>query len=654
MSGKKIFLACCFAFLCLLVSGGVAQAAGEWEKYNRAEELSRQGELAQAMALWKELVDEMQQIGENEAAGFCAQKLGRALDQLGHYEEARYYYQLEARLWDPLGHQDWTVVDKHRAETIDTKVYLFLEKAASEGAPNRTPLGKFEPARGAILGTTVARNSELEGSLARAEQVFGRPFSGVLAYVLWGDLPSEVPEVAEAKRAGAYLQLAWQPDQGLAAVKDDGYVREFIRELAEYGGPVFLRFGGEMNGDWTAWSGNAELYKEKFRLIASLVREMAPNVAMVWSPNYVPDEKVDEYYPGDQWVDWVGINAYTDYYCNGNPDMNSATATVFFQGRDANPLSKFKAIYQRYARRKPIMISETGIAWANRQPYEDVSAWGAYNLKRFYAYLPLAYPRVKAVFYFNIDLSGASREAGFSHYAVTQSPRMLAAFKEAVQSPWYLARPGESSPVIYEPVTDQLPPSGALVCYIPLGPVQISRVEYWFGDALVGTSSSPPWRLTYGEGQIAGGGTLKIVAYGENGRPVLTADFPVKGETIPPVSIWLDGRQLATDAEPVLSKEGRLLVPARAVLEQLGVQVEWDEPAKRVICRKGGDTVVLRIDDPVAEKNGQALPPMDVPARIIKGRTMVPLRFLLENFQAQVEWDPAARRVNITPPKGSS
>ena len=39
---------------------------------------------------------------------------------------------------------------------------------------------------------------------------------------------------------------------------------------------------------------------------------------------------------------------------------------------------------------------------------------------------------------------------------------------------------------------------------------------------------------------------------------------------------------------------------------------------------------------------------MDVPARIIKGRTMVPLRFLLENFQAKVEWDPVARRVNIT------
>ena len=43
-----------------------------------------------------------------------------------------------------------------------------------------------------------------------------------------------------------------------------------------------------MNGEWVPWYGDPEKYKEKFRLVHDIMEQEAPNVAMVWSPNFFP------------------------------------------------------------------------------------------------------------------------------------------------------------------------------------------------------------------------------------------------------------------------------------------------------------------------------------------------------------------------------
>ncbi|NLK52475.1 MAG: hypothetical protein GX295_08540 [Syntrophomonadaceae bacterium] len=638
-----------FLIVSLLIPSKPVQAAREWQRYNQAESLYKQGNIQEAAPILEALVYDMQKIGQNEAAGFCAQYLGKIMDQWGRYEEAVKYYRLEAELWDRLGHQDWTLTDKRRAETINPEIQLFIEKKVGAGSAS----GKLEPANGAIFGTTILRDPAVNGSLRKAEQVYGRSFSGILGYVLWGDLPSAVSEVEEAKKAGVALQLAWQPDQGLQLVQDNQYTRQFIRELGKLNIPVFLRFGGEMNGDWTQWSGNSELYKEKFRLIASLVQEGAPNVAMVWSPNYVPENEIDTYYPGDQWVDWVGINAYSDYYFRGDPYADTYATIQNYQGHEANPMTKFKAIYQRYSSRKPIMICETGIAWANLQPYQDVSAWGAYNLKRFYGYLPLVYPRIKAVFYFNNDLSEALPGVERSHYRISQNSRMLEAFQEATISPWYLDDPQTSSPLTYERVSGQLPVAGTLACYIPLGPTRISRVEYWANDSLVGASNCPPWRVTYQEGQKVSG-ELKVIALDEAGQSVLTASFlssqpqtPAQMTGPSAIRIMFNGQPLVLDVPPIIVKD-RVLVPIRVIAEEvLEAQVDWDEKTHTATLVLEGKTVKLRINDDRAYVNRE-LVKLDVPAQIVNQRTLVPLRFVSESLGAEVSWDGLTQTVNLT------
>ncbi|RKN66042.1 stalk domain-containing protein [Paenibacillus ginsengarvi] len=85
------------------------------------------------------------------------------------------------------------------------------------------------------------------------------------------------------------------------------------------------------------------------------------------------------------------------------------------------------------------------------------------------------------------------------------------------------------------------------------------------------------------------------------------------------------------DAQPVV-KEGRTLVPFRPLFEALGFTVNWveDGNARRAIGKKNGLSIELTIDSSQAMVNGKTVG-LDVPAQIIDGRTMVPLRFVSEN-----------------------
>lgn len=652
----RLFIA--FGMIFFIAGINPALAGQEWQLYNEAESMEKAGDLTGAMKIWEPLIDSMAAIGQDEAAGFCAQKLGRAYDKLGRYGEAVKYYEIEANFWNKLpGHAEWTLFDSKRAEEIRPEIRVYLKESAT-GTPSN--LGKYEPAQGTLLGAAVTGDPAIGyDNLNRIADVYGRNYASILLYVKdWNSYPDETL-LKLAKKEGLSLHVAWEPSSGLAAVEDNDYLRAFAAKLNDYGLPVFLRFAAEMNGDWTPWSGNPDQYIEKFRLVAGVMRQKAPNVAMVWSPNYYPDEKVDAYYPGDQWVDWVGINAYTDYFFNGNPDSPVESATINYQGRNANPLHKFKAIYERYSSRKPIMISETGVAWANRYPFTDVSDWGAASLERFYSYLPLAYPRIKAVYYFNFDISGKGADFPcFSHYLISGNEKMLRAYKQATTSPWYLNDWRQNSPLCYQAL-DNVLPGGAEELVTYANTVKgVSRVEYYYNGSLIGSAAAAPWALHYNFSQT-GQGTLEVKVYDQSGNLGAshslvagassggTVASPGGGHAAPepsPIRVQFDGNYLNVNA---VESGDRVLVPMRVILEALGVQVDWEDSTRTVIARKGSDVLRLQIDNPVPTLNGRPLRELDVPARLIGDHTMVPVRFVSENFGAKVDWDENTRTVII-------
>jgi len=119
-----------------------------------------------------------------------------------------------------------------------------------------------------------------------------------------------------------------------------------------------------------------------------------------------------------------------------------------------------------------------------------------------------------------------------------------------------------------------------------------------------------------------------------------------------PVSLQVDGASVESDVMPVIVKE-RTLIPARAVFEQAGAVVNWDQDARLVEISRGSSNVRLTIDSDTAVVNGVPVA-MDVPAMIIDSRTMIPVRFVAESLAFGVGWNNDSRTVVINSPAVSS
>ena len=92
--------------------------------------------------------------------------------------------------------------------------------------------------------------------------------------------------------------------------------------------------------------------------------------------------------------------------------------------------------------------------------------------------------------------------------------------------------------------------------------------------------------------------------------------------------------------------QGRVMLPLRAIFEALDASVNWDQKSQTVTGIKGGTTVVLKIKSKTATINDQTVT-LDVPAQVLKGRTMVPVRFVSEALGQDVDWNSEKQLVSI-------
>lgn len=178
-----------------------------------------------------------------------------------------------------------------------------------------------------------------------------------------------------------YWESGYQPEYSLQKIIDgefDTFLSSWADVVREYGKPVMVTFACEMNGDWFPWSGvfqgggetrgygdpqkpdGPERYVNAFRHIVTLFRNKgADNAIWYFQPNHIsyPDEdwnSIDAYYPGDNYVDWIGLSVY------GAQTKNDEWITFEEAMEPAYNLltSKFPE--------KPIMLCEWGVV-----EYED-------------------------------------------------------------------------------------------------------------------------------------------------------------------------------------------------------------------------------------------------------------------------------------------
>lgn len=108
----------------------------------------------------------------------------------------------------------------------------------------------------------------------------------------------------------------------------------------------------------------------------------------------------------------------------------------------------------------------------------------------------------------------------------------------------------------------------------------------------------------------------------------------------------VNGNPLEYDVPPVI-KDGRTLIPVRAIMNGLKAEVEWNAETKTITITRDDVTVVLTLGSMSLSVNGE-VKTMDVPAQLISNRTFVPLRFIAEALGDKVEHDADTGDIEIS------
>jgi hypothetical protein len=227
------------------------------------------------------------------------------------------------------------------------KVALASVAAPSGGAANPLP-----PTPGQVmLGEYVDLSGRGESqSLTLRRQELGRNPRILHRFYQWTD---DLPRHPQQLPAGSTLLLSWAGTTygSILNGSQDRLIARAADAMATYHDPLFIRWAWEMNGDWYLWGG-ARNGNDPAGFIAAwrhihdiFVAHHATNVAWVWGPNWnsepaVPWNDLAQYYPGDDYVDWVGVSGY------------------MVEGESCDDL--LGEVYTKFSTRKPIMIAETG------------------------------------------------------------------------------------------------------------------------------------------------------------------------------------------------------------------------------------------------------------------------------------------------------
>jgi hypothetical protein len=157
----------------------------------------------------------------------------------------------------------------------------------------------------------------------------------------------------------------------------DSDLKAWAREAREFGSPLLIEWGTEPNGKWFAWNGKwngggnggPQRFVEAYRHIVDLMRaEGADNLSWVWHVNWFDEPEIEwnrfeNYYPGTDYCDWVGLSVY------GPLTPNASDQGESFRSK----LSEAYPRLTKLAPGKPVVISEFGCDVHHRKV--DVRDW---------------------------------------------------------------------------------------------------------------------------------------------------------------------------------------------------------------------------------------------------------------------------------------
>lgn len=111
------------------------------------------------------------------------------------------------------------------------------------------------------------------------------------------------------------------------------------------------------------------------------------------------------------------------------------------------------------------------------------------------------------------------------------------------------------------------------------------------------------------------------------------------------VNLFINGDETIPAVAPII-RDGSTLVPFRAIAEALRAEVVYNAADHTVTVTRDGISVKLVLNSKTAYVNGKTVK-LEVSATVVKGSTVVPVRFVSEALDSTVKWEPVSQSVVI-------
>ena len=571
---------------------------------------------------------------------------------------------------------DWGALLNERKNMVtSTDFELYVE-----GGPENAPYygAKFEPRAGTMIGTVVEN----------AETFF--PASSNLSYIEFDNRQDYIyyDTAQYITKNDMVAEVGW--NTYTLDNMDYDYARRTLEMLNSYNRPIYVRYANEMNcsnlGD------DPDKYIDRFRNIANMTHEY-PNLAVVWAPNDMGalDRPFQYYYPGDEYVDWVGVSCYVTKYFTNEVNTSYKDSVYFMTGDygwTTNKLKPFMEFLKNYNINKPVMICEGGVARSNSFG-DDYTGWHEPRLRNMLWNTIMKYPQIKMINYFNRGADGYGE-----HYGITGYSSSVDIFKEAESNGAYLRYASGSPDFVFTPANngDTLAAKDGIVnlytlAYIAQQP-NIS-VNYKIDGVWYHSSNQIPYTCHFDINSVTDGKhTLTIEASGQsktytfykNGQLMSFGQEPdmskaqsaSASENTPVVQSDKTYEQPAKEIKIVVQRgfdsrteskavkfeqspvivDGRTLAPMREVFQAMNMAVSWDDNTKTAKAAGGRTTLTITIGEnklyKSSSRDGDSVFDLEVPAMIINNKTMIPVRAIAESVGATVDWDGDTNTVTIS------
>ncbi len=247
----------------------------------------------------------------------------------------------------------------------------------------------------------------------------------VMMFHLWNEIGNKNFPTAFCNNAAAadYLpHVTLEPMMGLVELMSGKYdtdLEKYGQAIAAFGKPVIIRFAHEFNGDWYPWSlFNGTLvpsstYIQAFRYVHDKMKAAgAVNARWAWAPNNANGagnpQTIASYYPGDAYVDLIGMDGY-----------NFGTSQAWSDWKSFSQV--FGSLYNWITSThptKPVFIAEMGCSSTGG----DKAAW----INDMFHQLENTFPAIKTFVWFNIDKE--------TDWRFTENQGSIDAFKAGLNS----------------------------------------------------------------------------------------------------------------------------------------------------------------------------------------------------------------------------